>query len=411
MLKILLLSSVLTLSAGFSNAYALEIHEWGTFTSMVNEKGGLLSGMNHEEVGLPGFVYGLRHDGPAAQNSAAQLALKNGSRPHCFSKCSFFGANDPMADVIPFNQFNTTVTQKMETPVIYFYGAKGEQVHVEVSFPDGMISQWFPAASKFNSHLEEFNNGFMQWDVTLKDPSETSLYPRTSDNSIWNPARLTSANTIQTSVNGTEEERFIFYRGLADFKVPLQIKMKNKSATELLVTLTNNSDQAVPALFYLKSTYADGVTNFLSLPTLKPHETKSFLTSNAQNLKSAKNVIQAALIQSGLFEDEALSMLNTWDQSYFHTEGERILYLLPTEWTEKILPMKLSPVPQKLVRTLVGRIELFSDNAQLALINKIDKNTEGLLVDRLLEPKLRAIQNKLLSSKVTDLLTKAKLVE
>src|SRR5882672_11375392 len=36
-----------------------EVHEWGTFTSMVGINGIALEGLHHEEEALPGFVHDL----------------------------------------------------------------------------------------------------------------------------------------------------------------------------------------------------------------------------------------------------------------------------------------------------------------------------------------------------------------
>lgn len=387
MLKNLFNVSVIGLTLlGASSASALEIHEWGTFTSLVNEDGQQMSGMHHEEEGLPGFVYGLRNDGPGLQNSSAQIGLKD----RCRGKCVFLTAEESLKSVIPFNQFNTTITQKMETPVIYFYGDVGEKVQVEVGFPGGMISQWYPAASQFNLHPDFPNNGFMSWNVALKEVNDTKLYPKTSQVSVWNPARVTKANTIQTQANGTEEERFIFYRGLGDFSVPLKVSLKNLT-NAMEVTVTNNSTQTVPALFYLKTNEL-GVERLLVIPSLKPSESRTVSTSLAQNVSDAYQPILKELVSAGLFEDEAMSMLKTWDKSYFHTKGERLLYILPQAWTETILPMKLQPAPEKLVRVLIGRVELFSASEQAQLSQKVVSNDTSILSDRLLEPKLNALK-------------------
>ena len=50
-------------------------------------------------------------------------------------------------------------------------------------------------------------------------------------------------------------------------------------------------------------------------------------------------------------------MVNTWSHSYFETPGLRILYVLPRSWTEALLPIEIVPQPDRLERTLVGRIE------------------------------------------------------
>jgi hypothetical protein len=217
------------------------------------------------------------------------------------------------------------------------------------------------------------------------------LYPQTSATSIWNPARETKANTIQTTVNGTEEERFIFYRGLANFDVPLKVNLKNLSENEMSVTVTNQSVEEIPSLFYLK-TNQSGVVSFLTIPALKANESRTFLTSSAQSIKSANVPIQKALVSAGLFEDEAISMLKTWKKSYFRTEGERLLYILPQAWTERILPMKLVPQPERLVRVLIGRVELFSQNEQQRILTRLARNDQSLLEDRLMEPKLNAVK-------------------
>ena len=67
-----------------------------------------------------------------------------------------------------------------------------------------------------------------------------------------------------------------------------------------------------------------------------------------------------ALVKSGLYKDEAESMVNTWKVSYFQTEGTRVLYVLSRTETDNILPIKINPQPEELVRTLVGRVEILT---------------------------------------------------
>ncbi len=357
---------------GSLNVHSMEVHEWGTFTSLVDEKGVEMSGMYHEEVGLPGFVYGLR-----AEGASGQLGQKSCTGTHGrMSKCAF----SPDKDFVPFNEFNTKVTQKMETPVIYFYGEKGETAHVDVDFPAGMISQWFPKASNLNLHLQEFKKGFMGWDVTLKGVDEVQNIPATLASSIWNPARATKSNVINV---GAEDEKFIFYRGLGEFSVPLKITLGDGT-----VTLNNTSNEDVPALVYLMSGKSEGVKKFLTIFSLKAGEVRTVKTSSAEASGDLKAELTKALVEAGLFQDEAQAMLATWDESYFHTEGERLLYILPREWTEKILPMRVTPTPTKLERVLIGRVELFSKTAQKSFISNALKTH-----DHLHEAKMNAVRD------------------
>ena len=114
----------------------LVVHEWGTYTSLQGSNGIALEGLHHEEEIVPDFVYG-RDQFSTANNGS-------GSKPSCGGmRCKRFetalASNTPLA-----------VTQKLETPVLYFYGDTSSRVNVDVGFPGGVISQWYPKASNFS---------------------------------------------------------------------------------------------------------------------------------------------------------------------------------------------------------------------------------------------------------------------
>src|SRR5262245_63772093 len=73
-------------------------HEWGTFTSMTGTDGIVLEGLQREEEALPKFVHDLL-------------------------KIDAFSATD---EKMPASR----VTQKMETPVVYFYSDEPLRVQV-----------------------------------------------------------------------------------------------------------------------------------------------------------------------------------------------------------------------------------------------------------------------------------------
>ena len=108
-----LIASVLSLTAAGlmlaapSDSAGLIVHEWGTFLAMNGSDGISLDGMYHEEHALPSFVHARSRD---------QLRL-------------------PMSQV------------KTETPVIYFYTPQIQRVQVEVGFPTGLWTQWYPRAT------------------------------------------------------------------------------------------------------------------------------------------------------------------------------------------------------------------------------------------------------------------------
>jgi hypothetical protein len=125
--------SVLMFLASVKSFSAYEAHEWGTFTSLVGSNGVTQNGMYHEDEKLPDFVHGFG-------KTRADI-LNPPFTP--FPPPSF-----PCRGKMCFEDFvleRNSITQKMETPVIYFYGDKAEKVLVDVRFPEGVITDTYPA--------------------------------------------------------------------------------------------------------------------------------------------------------------------------------------------------------------------------------------------------------------------------
>ena len=59
-------------------------------------------------------------------------------------------------------------------------------------------------------------------------------------------------------------------------------------------------------------------------------------------------------------------MLETWRLSYFASEGLRVFFLLPQDWTDARLPLSIS-TPAEVPRVMMGRIELVSPHQRQAL--------------------------------------------
>src|SRR5688572_30634822 len=102
-------------------ASPLVVHEWGTFTSVQDADGTGLEGLQHEDEPLPDFVY------DRSQIRDCPLRAKG-----------WKGLEAPA----------THVTQKMETPVLYFHTATPRRARVRVDFVDGLITQWYPVVDK-----------------------------------------------------------------------------------------------------------------------------------------------------------------------------------------------------------------------------------------------------------------------
>lgn len=328
------------------------VHEWGTLTSVVASDGHMLPGLHHEDEDLPGFVA------------------------------------DRMAHA---RQNPTSVKQKMETPVTYFYSPKARSVAVSVSFPKGAFTQWFPYARKTlpDLYLSDpmdptsvidpwissaaplmatcearidagVDDGLLDWgtvDVLASDA--LPALPGPLQDTTWQFARQTKSNPLRVRLEQKEyHEKFLFYRGTGNFKLPVV------ATTTSAGVLINNTDpaQSMHSAFLLNVT--PNGAGFAALGDLPPGATAplSEIPTPSMPHMSFSAALGKALVQAlvadGLFDDEAHAMVQTWQRSYFLTPGVRILYLLPQSHTERIIPLKVTPAPDRMLRTMVIRVEL-----------------------------------------------------
>lgn len=322
--------------AAQKSADDLTVHEWGTFLTMSGSDGVTLDGMYHEEHALPDFVHARSKD---------QLRMHS-------------------------------ALTKGETPVIYFYTKRPQAVRVRVDFPGGLWTQWYPQANLVGPGLTgvgappNLHNGHIEWQVDiLPASSKTPALPATSKDALWNYARDVDAAFVSTTDHTTgtargEMERFLFYRGLGSAKMPLEASSSG-GGTLALKEENGATAESVHHLFILRVENGKGVYRYI--PSLKSGESLSKVIPAmtgakpmAEFTKSISDDLAGRLVESGLYEKEARAMVNTWKNSYFGSEGVRVLYVLSPEWTDKFIPMQLEPRPAKLVRVMVGRTELLT---------------------------------------------------
>ncbi len=344
----------------------VDVHEWGTFTSMADWQGNALEGLHHTEEPLPKFVY------------------RRGKSPYVTKG----------TESMP-----TGVTQKLETPVIYFYSANPVLMHAAVQFPHGVVSEWFPDAHGFTPSIGQLafpmTQGTMEWDVEVIP--RLNAFPDVASDDVWASSRKVASTPLRV---GKDEEQFIFYRGLGSFETALRVSY---DAGTNQVTVANNSEESIEHIFLL-NVGENARASITPLQALGPHASESSTIveptkSTVAYLNEAKDTVAAALTETGLFQDEARAMVDTWSHSYFQSSGVRILYTVPRKWTDDILPLHLSPIPDKLVRTLVGRVEFVTaselDRIETILLplDQMDSPAELLnQLGRFAEPKLRLFE-------------------
>lgn len=293
----------------------LTVHEWGTFTSVAGYDGSSLEW--------------------------APLAF-SGDLP-CFVHTS----DKPFAKYTPG-------LVRMETPVVYFYTGRPMNASVQVDFPHGEMTEWYPEARVSpNSGLK--GNGGIEWADLKVRPGATSEFPLTKGASRYYPARATDAAPLQA---GNENEKLLFYRGLANFRAPIEPVASGNG-----YTIRNNSPVPVPVAILFEN--RDGRIGYRVIRNLKDSaqvETPSLTSS----VTAVRRELTAILIESGLYPKEAAAMLETWHDSWFEA-GTRVIYIDPRATVDAILPMHISPAPQKIERVFVGRVEVLSPSTETAI--------------------------------------------
>jgi hypothetical protein len=280
------------------------------------------------------------------------------------------------------------VTMRLETPVIYFHSPKSQTkpvtLDVNVEFRGGWLTQFYPAADGVAPGVESWPKfGHLRSDTvgTLSWPSLTvgtdAKGPNTKEH-VWTSPRAVEAASV-TTTNG-ESEKFLFYRGVAHIDAPLQVA-RDANGDRLLLRTRLDMPHDKPLTIrhlWLAEIRADGSSAFRRLEPVILMEPDVLATTPAtfaagefskRNTALFRKDMRRALVEEGLFGDEADALLNTWELSYFKSAGLRVFFIVPRAWTDYYLPLQIS-APAPVQRVMMGRIELVTP-AQRELLRKI----------------------------------------
>jgi hypothetical protein len=283
----------------------LVVHEWGTFTSISGSNSQTLEWTPYRGgAELPRFVYG--------------------------------------------SKLSTTGSVRMETPVIYFYTPKQLTCTVKVSFPKGHITEYYPMPD-----FPVFGSGSIEWKRVELLPGRAVNLPLESSGNHYYHARATDAVPLKVWKGNVidEYEKFLFYRGVGSFAMPLSVEIH-----EDRVVVQQAATSGINEVILFES--GQGRTSCFRT---------AFLSSSIEvnrplpdcSVESLKRDLEMLLAKHGLYPKEAAAMVRTWEDTWFE-EGLRAFYVLPRQQTDAILPLEITPKPAKLVRVLVGRMEIMT---------------------------------------------------
>lgn len=338
---------------------ALIVHEWGTFTSYSGADGGRLEFRPLFDDDLPPFV----------------LDRSSSSGFGFLSKVSY------------------RALVRMETPITYFYTKQPRDVRVKVGFPEGLLTEFYPPAAispPFKGHNEPKKNSALDWGTVRLIP-ESHLTPKMADgrlaeviakrtalalpphadyNNHYAYARQTDAALVhvhQPAGKGSADfggmggkasdhfEKFLFYRGLGDFKLPMKVQALGNGKA-----LVNNSGAEPIAWMMLLDVNGEQIRYQAFDGVGAGQQREIALPTYAGTLAQMSAELTEALVSTGLYEKESVAMVNTWKSSWFGEQGTRLLYFVPQPLTDRLLPLTVDPKPAETVRVLVGRLDLMT---------------------------------------------------
>jgi hypothetical protein len=266
-----------------------------------------------------------------------------------------------------------------------------------VAFAKGVITEWYPHASRVepsgNLYGETLHkagaSGAIAWDSVILAPNGRPDFPLGDRNNHYYAARMTSSTPLRVkTAAGEQQEKYLFYRGVSTFSVPLSAILD----TEGRLTIKNHGDQEIPTIILFerrgdKAGYRIG----------GPLNEQAILDSPrlTSTIDELGRDLEGILVAQGLYHDEARAMVETWRNSWCE-EGSRLLYIVPPAFVNNVLPLSINPVPAQTVRVFVGRLELLSPATQKEVEAAFAAHDAATLkvYDRFLEPILATMVKK-----------------
>ena len=165
----------------------------------------------------------------------------------------------------------------METPVTYFYTDVPRTVNVRVDFPEGLLTEWYPAVEKLDAGKwtpeQAFSKqprrvagqAFLDWGaVRLTPPDQFAAIrvrdadgraipaslPKVGKAEHYGRARETDSAIVETvdKSRGSHFEKFLFYRGIGNFELPIKLVAHGGDRFEV----TNSAEEVSGALLLVR---------------------------------------------------------------------------------------------------------------------------------------------------------------
>jgi len=327
------------------------VHEWGVFR--VHDDVELANAdLRAEWDGLPTFVYGqtMRRDFPRHWDRVQVEVLK---------------------------------------PVIYLHAPRPMAAELRVDFPSGVPAVWWPATENPAYHGNELEPPrkperpvrSLQWKLHLQQPpwkSSPPVGPKPLSRGHWMQAlREVKCDDVYAPAGernvGLEREKFVYYDGVLPAIQVLSVKPEGGRATltnlakftTFDVWVVDNRDPSNPRVGRLPRLDASESKDVDLTPAVREPRRDDF----------ADAALTAQLKAAGLNDDEAAALTTIWADDLFRGPGLTLLYRVPQEEYDRLLPLTVRPRPEKVVRVgLVQQVPVDQEMAERVarLVKQLD---------------------------------------
>ena len=317
-----------------SDSKSLTVHEWGTFTSVAGKNGEAVAWLPLE-------------------------SLSNQSDLPCFVNQSQLGIKALLSGTV-----------RMETPVLYFYASRETKVHATVRFSKGSITEWYPQAKLTDNDFlfQPDKDSILEWRDVRVLPSAAPDLPIESGPSHYYAARQTDATPLKV---GEQSEKFLFYRGVGNFHVPISSTVESDGR----IRVKNTGKDPLPNVILFES--RGGRFGYRAAGSLSGEVVLDPPALNGE-FASLQQELEKTLVAAGLYAKEAAAMVATWRDSWFE-EGTRVFYIVPSKTVDAILPLKIDPKPSTISRAFVGRMEVITPATERAVADAIRTGNQATL--------------------------------
>lgn len=382
-----------------ASADKLIVHEWGTFTSFAGSNGVNLEYRPLAANDLPYFVHSMLsgHVNPwAKEEVVAQQRMETpviyfytdvprevrvrvdfpkGVLSEWYPPVKEIKTGMPPLQLEPANEWSAEILP----PAL----ATGDAAENKTA--RNRVAEWNAARKQYESVRTNrvpviAGGAYLDWgtvrlipqakcaDVRVRNRKGATVpawLPQIVDNNHYGRARETDAAIVETldKKGGSHFEKFLFYRGLGNFELPIKLVALGADRFEI----NNSGGEASGTLLLVR--IDEGRVRFTRLEPLGPQATIEVeLPSEASTVDRLAEAMVHELVGTGLYEKEGQAMVNTWHDSWFGENGTRLLYLVSHRATDELLPLSIEPAPSECVRVLVGRLETITpeDSQRLA---------------------------------------------